>query len=408
MNVASLFTGVGGIDLGLERAGMRVVLQCEQDRDCQRVLRRHWPGVPLFDDVREVGADWFLRGESAVGGARDGCGTRSDRASGIDPDPVHLVCGGFPCQDLSISGNRAGLAGERSGLFFEAARVADALLGDGGWLLIENVPGLFSSNGGRDFAVILATLAELGFHDLAWRVLDSRYFGVPQRRRRVFILARRATGDGARSVLLEPESGGGDHQAGAQARQRVAASLSSGSSSPGVSSPGRRQEDDSNIVGTLDRADGGADDNDALAGHIVGDRWQPEQVGTLRSGFHDLGLDTPEEYPLVAPALTAEGHDASEDGTGRQCIVSGTLRSNGRNNSNPGTHAASLVAATDADREGEAPGLPGRLDPSLWPAACPVEARPDSPREAQTGNAVTVQVAEWIGRRMMTYEGGEL
>jgi len=91
-------------------------------------------------------------------------------------------------------------------------------------------------------AVVLATLGELGFHDLAWRVLDSRHFGVPQRRRRVFILARRARGRSCAEVLLEPEGGGGDHQAGSEARARVAATLSHGSSRPGVSAPGRRQE----------------------------------------------------------------------------------------------------------------------------------------------------------------------
>ena len=379
MNVVSLFSGVGGIDLGLERAGMRVVLQCEKDAAARRVLARHWPGVPCFGDVHDVGADWRQRVES-------------ERGRG----PVRVVAGGFPCQDLSVAGSQAGLAGERSGLFFEAARVADALLGDGGWLLIENVPGLFSSNGGRDFAIVLATLAELGFHDLAWRVLDSRYFGVPQRRRRVFILARRAAGDGARTILLEPESGGGNHQAGARSRQDVAASLSRGSSRPGVSAPGRRQEDDSNIVGTLL---GGGKRGHRLGADEVG---AGHVVGALAA--RDFNGPRWEEGQLVSPTLRAEGHDASEDGTGRQPIVSGTLRSNGHNNSNPGTHAASLVASAGPNREGEAPGLPGRLDDPLRPLACPAEPRPDGPREAQMGNAVTVQVAEWIGRRLLAYD----
>ena len=102
------------------------------------------------------------------------------------------------------------------------------LVGPGGWILIENVPGLLSSHDGRDFAVLLATLAELGFHDLAWRVLDSRYFGVPQRRRRVFILGRRASGRRAEQVLLEPEGGGGDFEAGGEAREGVAGGVEDG------------------------------------------------------------------------------------------------------------------------------------------------------------------------------------
>lgn len=389
MNVASLFSGVGGIDLGLERAGMRVVLQCEKDAAARRVLARHWPGVPCFGDVRDVGADWRQRVESE---------------RGIDAGPVRLVAGGFPCQDLSVAGARKGLAGERSGLFFEAARVADALLGDGGWLLIENVPGLFSSNGGRDFGIVLATLAELGFHDLAWRVLDSRYFGVPQRRRRVFILARRAVGDGARAVLLEPESGGGNHQAGARSRQGVAATLSSGSSGAGVSSPGRRQEDDSNIVvGAL------------LGGGKRGHRLGADEVGAghLVGALDARDFKGPrwEEGQLVAPTLSAEGHDASEDGTGRQCIVGGfvpdevgTLRRESHAIGLDTPERYALVASPDPHREGAPAGLPGRLDDPLRPLSCPAEPRPDGPREAQMGNAVTVQVAEWIGRRLLAYD----
>ena len=108
----------------------------------------------------------------------------------------------------------------------------------------------------------------------------------------------------------------------------------------------------------------------------------PEEVGTLRSGSHSIGLDTPERYALV----------------------SGTLRSNPRNNSNPGTHADSLVASAGPDREGATPGLPGWLDDPLRPLACPAEPRPDGPREAEMGNAVTVGVSEWIGRRLLAYE----
>lgn len=105
---------------------------------------------------------------------------------------IDLLAGGFPCQDLSVAGRRAGLAGDRSGLFFEFARIAETLRPR--WVLVENVPGLLSSNGGRDFGVVLGTLADLGY-GVAWRTLDSRFFGVPQRRRRVFILGALADGD---------------------------------------------------------------------------------------------------------------------------------------------------------------------------------------------------------------------
>jgi DNA (cytosine-5)-methyltransferase 1 len=108
------------------------------------------------------------------------------------PGAVDLLCGGFPCQDVSRAGRRDGLAGRRSILFFEFARVADVV--QPRWLLVENVPGLLTSNGGRDFGSVLATLADLGY-GVAWRFLNSRFFGVPQQRRRVFIVGARADGD---------------------------------------------------------------------------------------------------------------------------------------------------------------------------------------------------------------------
>jgi hypothetical protein len=234
--VGSLFSGVGGFDLGLERVGGKVLFQCEADPYRRRVLNRHWPDVPVYPDV---------------------CALRGEELPNVD-----LLCGGFPCQDLSVAGRRAGLAGGRSGLFFEFARLGDELVRPGGWLLIENVPGLLSSDSGRDFAVILATLAELGFHDCAWRILDSRFFGVPQRRRRVYILARRARGRRSFEVLLESDGLRRNLEASWEARAhaarpsegspdggRVASPLTKGSAvGEGVSVPGRRQEDDTNIV----------------------------------------------------------------------------------------------------------------------------------------------------------------
>jgi DNA-cytosine methyltransferase len=159
VTVGSLFSGIGGIDLGLERAGMKVVWQVENNEFCRKALRKHWPGVKLYGDIREI--------------------------QGNELEPVDLICGGFPCQDLSVAGKRAGLAGERSGLFYEFARIIDELAPR--WVLIENVPGLLSSNGGRDMGAVLGTLAELGY-GYAYRVLDAQYFGVAQRRRRVFIV----------------------------------------------------------------------------------------------------------------------------------------------------------------------------------------------------------------------------
>lgn len=390
MNVAgSLFSGVGGLDLGLARAGWDHAFFCEADPYRRRVLARHWPGVPIYEDVRRVYSEPAGRGSG--GGRSGGAGSRTgDEAADVSVD---LLAGGFPCQDLSVAGRRRGLAGERSGLFFEFARVADAVLGGGGWLLIENVPGLLSSHGGRDFAVLLASLGELGFHDLAWRVLDSRYFGVPQRRRRVFILARRSRGRRASEVLLEPESGGGDFAAGRKAGPRVAASPSRGSAGAGISAPGRRQEDDHNIVSALDRQRGGADDNSVQAGHLVAraltasERWDGESE------------------TFVAHTLRSEGFDASEDGTGRGTpLVADRVRAPSRTAGRMEPAAFNLRGREEGARV-ETDNLASLRSSAggkqSITSRCAVDPRPDGPRYAGCGDAVTANVAEWIGRRLL-------
>ena len=162
LKVASFFAGIGGFDLGVERAGMDVVLQCEINKFGQSVLRKHWPNVPCHPDIKDV------------------------QASDI-PLGTELWCGGFPCQDLSIAnqGKRRGLKGSRSGLFYEFARLVKERKPK--WIVLENVPGLLNSHQGEDFRCVLEELDELGY-GVSWRVLDAKYFGTPQRRRRVYIV----------------------------------------------------------------------------------------------------------------------------------------------------------------------------------------------------------------------------
>ena len=197
MKSVSLFSGIGGFDLGFQRAGIKCVAVCEIDKNAQSVLLRRFPEAKLFDDVRKVGKETHER------------------------KSIDLICGGFPCQDVSIAGKRAGIAGERSGLWFEFARIIDEL--EPHWVVIENVPGLLSSNNGKDFAVIVQWLAKRGY-GVAWRVLDAHYFGVPQRRRRVFIVASFGNGSAA-EVLFESESGTWDNPPSREAGKEVAYSL---------------------------------------------------------------------------------------------------------------------------------------------------------------------------------------
>lgn len=164
MTVGSLFAGIGGFDLGLERAGFHIAWQVEIDAFCGRVLAKHWPYTPRWADVREWTGDGY--------------------------EPVDLLCGGFPCTDLSVAGKRAGLSGKQSGLFWEIVRIAKELRPP--FLLLENVPGLLSSNNGEDIMIILDALYELGYI-VEVDECDSRYFGVAQRRRRLFFIGINAS-----------------------------------------------------------------------------------------------------------------------------------------------------------------------------------------------------------------------
>jgi DNA (cytosine-5)-methyltransferase 1 len=156
----SLFAGIGGIDLGLERAGMTCRGQCEIDAYGRAILARHWPDVWRWDDVRTLNGSLI----------REHCG------------PIELIAGGFPYQDISNFGYRVGIDGARSGLWRDFHRLIGEVRPR--FALMENVAALLERGMGR----VLGDLAEIGF-DAEWRVLDARFFGVPQVRRRVFILA---------------------------------------------------------------------------------------------------------------------------------------------------------------------------------------------------------------------------
>lgn len=164
----SLFAGVGGFDMGFDRAGYDCRFQVEWDKNCQNILNRHWPDVPKWWDVSEV--------------------------SGAELPPVDVLIFGSPCQDLSVAGKRAGLDGARSGLFYEAMRIIkemrDATANTFPRVVVwENVVGALNSNGGADFGAVLDQMAEAGALVIEWAVLDAQHFGVPQRRRRVFVVA---------------------------------------------------------------------------------------------------------------------------------------------------------------------------------------------------------------------------
>ena len=178
VRMVSMFAGVGGFDLGFERAGIATVWQCEIDEFCTTILAQHWPHIPRAGDIREV--------------------------SPHDVPCADVWTCGFPCQDVSFArlGRRSGLRGRRSGLFHPFAELVAACRPP--TVVIENVTGLLSSHAGGDFGTVIATLADIGY-GVAWRVLDSRHFGVPQSRRRVFICGTLGDPGRAGATLFEPE-----------------------------------------------------------------------------------------------------------------------------------------------------------------------------------------------------------
>jgi len=160
VNVLDLFSGIGGLALGLERAGMRSAAFCERDAYCRAVLQRRWPGVPCYDDVQTLTA-------------------RRLAADGI---AVRAICGGFPCQDISYAGYGAGLEGDRSGLWSHFARLIGELGPD--IAIVENVAALLD----RGMGDVLGTLSDLRYHAI-WDTVTACSVGHPHMRRRVFIVA---------------------------------------------------------------------------------------------------------------------------------------------------------------------------------------------------------------------------
>lgn len=175
LQVAGLFAGVGGVELGLARSGHESGLLCEWDEGANAVLDERFPGIKRHSDVTTLRQL---------------------------PKGTELVTAGFPCQDLSQAGKTAGITGSRSGLVGEVFRLLETKKVP--WVLLENVPFMLQLSQGRALDVIIQALEKLGY-DWAYRVLDSRAFGVPQRRQRVFLLASRV-GD-PRDYLLADDAG---------------------------------------------------------------------------------------------------------------------------------------------------------------------------------------------------------
>jgi len=233
MKLGGLFSGIGGFELAWTRLGGEVAWMCEWDKNARKVLEARFPGVPIYPDVRD-----------------------------LDPaevEAVDVLTGGSPCQGFSVAGQRTGLLHGESRLFADYVRIMDGLAARGlKWALWENVPGVLSitnDNGERTFPHVAAALvgadkplrlgagrwntglADGGGRAVAWRVLDSRYFGVAQRRRRVFACV--AFGDSpadraGRALLAKSEGVSGDSASGGPEGEGVAGGVASSIGVPSV------------------------------------------------------------------------------------------------------------------------------------------------------------------------------
>lgn len=360
MRYLSLCSGIEAATVAWRPLGWQAAAFSEIEPFPCAVLAHRYPGVPNLGDMTKINGEEY-RGA------------------------VDLVVGGTPCQDFSVAGKRAGLAGERSGLALHFARLVGEI--SPRWLFWENVPGAFSTNGGRDFGRFIAALEKFGY-GLAWRTLDAQYFGVPQRRRRIFLVGYLGDWRPAAAVLFEPHSLRGDTppsgKAGAHVTQALTGSLGAG----------------------------GADDNRAQGNFYV-----PQIVGQAMSAKWSKGTSGPagdERRNRIATTLRAEGFDASEDGTGRavafQQNQTGEIRQRniaytlGTNSNASGRNAPMVQAGLRVRRltPRECERLQGFPDDyTLIPyRGKPAADCADGPRYKALGNSMAVPVMGWIGERI--------
>jgi DNA (cytosine-5)-methyltransferase 1 len=418
LTAVSAFAGIGGIDLALKRAGVHVKAAVEIDPACRSILARHFPETRLFSDVTEV-----------TGGQL--------RAAGFVPRRG-ILAAGWPCQGNSVAGDRGGMADPRSGLWSHVVRLLDETRPR--WFIGENVPGLLSVNGGRDFGTVLRDLDDLGFA-VAWRVLDAQFFGVPQRRRRVFLVGCAGNPYGPVEVLFEPESSDGDLAARGETRPGSAAPVGGGAVATlqGGGRRGHRVDAEGAAGGHLVAvpvAFRGREGSSQLEMSADG---EPAFAVRGPGGVRGSGMVATFGGEGVRNALTSEGADASEDGTGRgtpiiSLAVAGDFSSSADRaqtvrsaHGQPGVIAVGfaenqrgeVVESAVSHQLTTGGGKPGQgfladrqetLVRRLTPVECErlqglpdgwTDGQADATRYRQLGNSVAVPCVQWIAERLV-------
>lgn len=340
MRYLSLCSGIEAASVAWEPLGWQPVGFCEIEAFPSAVLAHRFPSVPNYGDMTQ------LEGRDL--------GT-------VDVD---IVVGGTPCQGFSIAGKRGGLADERSGLAMHFVRIVSDIRPK--WIIWENVPGVFSTNGGRDFGTFVRALAECGYH-LAWRVLDAQFFGVPQRRRRLFVAGHSRDWRYPASVLFEPESLRGHPAPGGKAETATASGAEGGSGA--CRGTARVTQSLTHSFGC-----GGADDNRAQGGFYI---------------------------PVVPPLTTSSwANNPSQAGKlipVASCLTSRTERYD--TETLIPSHGVRRITPLEAER---LQGFPDGWTNIPWRWWRPA---PDRLRYRALGNAMCVNVMRWLGERMAEADG---
>lgn len=370
----STFSGIEAVTVAWAPLGWVPVCFSEIDPFPSAVLEERFPSVPNLGDITRI--DW------------------SDLSGFVD-----VVVGGSPCQSFSIAGNREGLSGE-SGLMWEYVRAVQEIRPE--WLVWENVPGALSSSHGEDFRCLLESLDALGY-GLAWRVLDAQFFGVAQRRERVFLVGRLGDPDGPCEVLFERGGMPWDSPSSREKRQELAAGAGGGAEAPVVQLKGNAIDRDTSQNGqwACDPDENGAytlnstDVNGVPAFAVL--PFNTTQITSKENGSRPRYGDpchplcATDRAPAICMADAAANAAIDHD-------LAGTLKAN--NNNNPPTVSSSCSVRRLTPRECE------RLQgfPDDWTLITyrgkPAEECPDTPRYRALGNSMAVPVVRWIGKRI--------
>ena len=396
----SLFAGVGGFDLGMEQAGHECVAQVEWDKNAAGVLKHRWPNVPLFCDVSKVSAD--------------------------DLPDADFITYGFPCQDLSVAGKREGLDGKRSGLFYEATRLIRELRSRGCGLrfaVAENVAGLFSADDGLALARCIRELLDCGACEPGWRLLDSQYFGVAQRRKRVFIVSDFG-GESCDQILAITESLPGYPAPSREAGKGLAPTVTQGA--PFSRTGNQRVEAEAIVAQCLTTRTGSAYDpttetlpiafsrndngTDATINLAPTMRVAGRAGGTLSIAFgaQNSANQGDSVSTEVTPTLDKSKTPAVAIGWSEELNALKDLQPTIQRGGAGGRHEGVMVPSSAVRRltptECERlQGFPDDFTQIPWRNK-PAEDCPDGPRYKAMGNSMAVPVMRWIGEKIQMVE----